>query len=242
MGFLDWMRNRGSQATSKRPEREVYLSFGERAALKRLVQHFDDGLIGWQGGKPRAWEADLEVTATRLGFRDPFGQEPVRIGQIESEALSKFQQACEQDTAFGSSQVKSDIQALKSALERKGKPRELPSWELKSEPQEFSPSVPQSKAVKEPGQPFERGDRVIAHEPYYYGGRPKSNPETPGIVDGVYDGGRLVSYHRKGMVPGNVPVENIRHASEQDLKKHHGEFATLEAKVQQESRGLSWDR
>jgi hypothetical protein len=103
----------------------------------------------------------------------------------------------------------------------------------------FEPNAPKPK---QPGEPFERGDRIVADEPFLYGGKPKLNPDTPGIVDGVYDDRNIVCYHRLGMPPGNVPVESVRHASEQDLKKYETEFATLEAKLQHQNRGLAWDR
>jgi hypothetical protein len=129
MGFLDWVRGRATQV-AKQPEKETFLSFGERAALKRIVQHFDDGLVGWQPGKPRAWETDLEAMATRLGFRDPFGDTPVRLEGNEVEAVSQLHAACQKDAEFGDYQMKSDIGALQRALERDGKPQPLPAWEL----------------------------------------------------------------------------------------------------------------
>jgi antirestriction protein ArdC len=40
---------------------------------------------------------------------------------------------------------------------------------------------------------FRSGDKIIAKEPYYYGGRPKKNPDTPGIVQSLYNNGSMVS-------------------------------------------------
>ena len=239
MGLLDWIRNRPAQ-NAKQPETEVFLSQGERAALGRTVQHFYDGLMGWQPGKPREWEADLDATVTRLGFRDPFGNKPVRLEPQEAEAVRKLQAACEKDAESGNYQVQHDIQAIKEALERNGKPQPLPAGELTHEAAPPVPSPP--PAPKEPGSPFERGDRVIADERFYYGGKPKGNPYSPGIVDGVYDGGKMVCYERLGSPPGNSPAASVRHANSQDMKKYEKEFDALEAKVQQQSRGPSWDR
>jgi len=118
MGLLDWMkpgRAGGRQSVAEAPR--TFLSRGERAALKRLIGHFDDGLFGWNKGKPRAWEADLEGTAERLGFRDRFGAEPVRLSEKEARAINHFQRVCEKDAAdLGSSQMKADICSLKSGI------------------------------------------------------------------------------------------------------------------------------
>ena len=86
MGLLDWMkpaRAGGRQSVAETPG-QTFLSRGERAALKRLIEHFDDGLIDWNKGKSRAWETDLEGTAERLGFRDRFGAEAVRLSEKEA--------------------------------------------------------------------------------------------------------------------------------------------------------------
>jgi hypothetical protein len=175
-----------------------------------------------------------------LGSRDPFGHKPVRLERNEAEAVTQLKVACEKDVEFAAPQLKSDIDALGRAVQRNGRPEELPAWELRSEPSSLGPSPSQS--VKAPGEAFERGDRIIAHEPYFYGGKPKKDPDTPGIVDGVYDNGRLVCYHRLGMPPGNVPTESIRHASGPDLKRFENTFATLDAKLQQPEKARSWER
>lgn len=106
---------------------------------------------------------------------------------------------------------------------------------------DVKPNAPR-EGIKQPGEAFGRGDRIIADEPFGYGGIRRSNPDTPGIVDGVYDNGKFVCYHRLGMPPGNVPAEPVRHASGQDLKKHEKDFATLEAKLQQQNRSHAWER
>jgi antirestriction protein ArdC len=75
------------------------------------------------------------------------------------------------------------------------------------------------------------GDKIIAHEPYYYGGKPRENPETPAIVQSLYHDGSMVSYMRlNDSVNGNKSLEygDMRHATPQDLQKYSTEFAELE--------------
>jgi hypothetical protein len=98
--------------------------------------------------------------------------------------------------------------------------------------------------VKQPGDPFEKGDRIVADEPFLYGGKPKENPDTPGVVDSVYGSGdkKTVCYRRVGMPPGNTDVENVRHATEQDMKKYEKELGVLEERTPTRGREVNWER
>jgi|GEM_PF-3480925 len=105
------------------PER--FLSFGERAALKRLVGHFDDGLFV-RGTELGPWQDRLEATARRLGFYDPFGSRSVRISNAETDAIENLYLACKRQIASGelSDQMKSDASTIGLALGRTGPPVE----------------------------------------------------------------------------------------------------------------------
>jgi hypothetical protein len=78
-------------------EESVFLSYGERCALRRMIAHFDDGLVGHkQAGN---WNKAFDGMAERLGLRprDPFGDQPVRISDQEAEALRSFQRVYNHD-------------------------------------------------------------------------------------------------------------------------------------------------
>jgi hypothetical protein len=84
------------------------------------------------------------------------------------------------------------------------------------------------------------GDRIVAFEPYHYGGKPKKQPETPAIVQSIYANGQFVSYMRldsNGNLTenGNRPVEDpsTRLADAADLKQFHQQFSVLEAKFRE---------
>jgi hypothetical protein len=129
MGFLDWMRKKDGGAAAVVKEQSVSLSYGERCALRRMTQHFDDGLVGCKHGGD--WEKTFDKMAERLSLRprDPFGDQPVSISAREAEALRKFQKVYEEDANGvypGNQQMQSDAEAVRHALEREGKP-ETPS-------------------------------------------------------------------------------------------------------------------
>jgi hypothetical protein len=78
---------------------------------------------------------------------------------------------------------------------------------------------------------FELGDKIIAREPYYYGGKPKRNPETPAIVQSLYSNESMISYMRlHDRANGNKSIAHgeMRHATPQDLAKYSTEFVELE--------------
>ena len=97
MGSLDWMKGHGKGAEK---EPKVFLSHGDRWALRRMIQHFDDGLLGNQGGE---WRKTFDKMAERLTlrFRDPFGDRSVSVSAKEAEALSAFQNMYERHAADG---------------------------------------------------------------------------------------------------------------------------------------------
>jgi antirestriction protein ArdC len=75
---------------------------------------------------------------------------------------------------------------------------------------------------------FKPGDKIIAHEPYYYA---RKNPEAPAIIQSLYNNGSMVSYMRlNDRENGNKSVDygEMRHATAQDLAKYSTEFAELE--------------
>jgi len=130
MDPLDWIkRGKNGRDTSRHysPEKKVFLDHGERAALKRLVQLYDDGLIGTPQAKIPGWEKDLDATARRLGFRDRFGHRVVQLSDKEAHAVRAFGQDCQQDAAaFGDhSQIRTDIDVVSEALQRNA-PRQSP--------------------------------------------------------------------------------------------------------------------
>ena len=97
--------------------------------------------------------------------------------------------------------------------------------------------------IKQPGEPFKRGDRVVVYEPYHYGRNVKRPPCGPGVVDSVYHNGMLVSYERAGKPPRNAPTEEVRHATAEDTQKYASEFAAIETKIQTRERPTpSWER
>ncbi|MBV9442045.1 MAG: DUF1738 domain-containing protein [Acidobacteriaceae bacterium] len=101
----------------------------------------------------------------------------------------------------------------------------------------------QTATIKSQTVPYNPGDKIIAFEPYHYGGRPKKEPETPGIVQSVYADGQYVSYMRldsNGNLRenGNKPVNDrsLRLADSTDLKQFDKQFAQLESKFRETSR------
>jgi len=87
-----------------------------------------------------------------------------------------------------------------------------------------------------PTGPFKPGDRVMAYEPYFYGGKPKPNPWTPAIVATLYSNDPYISYVRPQDVNGNKAVEyaskgDMHHATPQELEQHQTEFAILEQRL-----------
>lgn len=98
--------------------------------------------------------------------------------------------------------------------------------------------------LKQPGDPFKRGDRVVVYEAFHLGRDLKAAPRyAPGIVSSVHHNGTLVSYERGGRLSANAAKEDVRHATEQDLGKYEKEFCALEAKIQMaHRRAPSWER
>jgi hypothetical protein len=83
---------------------------------------------------------------------------------------------------------------------------------------------------------FQPGDRIVAFEPYYYGGKPKKQPETPGIVQSIYAEGQFVAYMRLkhggnlDLATRSIDDPNLRLADILDLKEFAQQFAKLETK------------
>jgi antirestriction protein ArdC len=101
----------------------------------------------------------------------------------------------------------------------------------------------QAASGNDAAPPYKPGDKIVAFEPYHYGGKPKKEPETPGIVQSVYADGRYVSYMRldgNGNLRenGNKPVDDrgLRLADETDLEQFGKQFAQLETAFGETSR------
>ena len=111
-----------------------------------------------------------------------------------------------------------------------------------------SPAVSNERAqpkarIKQPGDPFKRGDRIVVYESFHLGRELKPDPHyAPGVVTAVYHRGTLVSYERGGRLPANAAVEDIRHATEQDTRDYAQQFAAIEAKQQRRNQSVSWER
>jgi antirestriction protein ArdC len=93
-----------------------------------------------------------------------------------------------------------------------------------------------SRAHKQTTGPFKPGDKVMAYEPYFYGGKPKPDPWTPAIVQSLYNNDQYISYARNQTENGNKAVEyaekgDMRHASSDELSRYAAEFAKLEQKL-----------
>jgi hypothetical protein len=96
--------------------------------------------------------------------------------------------------------------------------------------------------IKEPGEPFRTGDPVVVYEPFHSGRQAKRPPSEPGIVNTVYHDGKLINYERAGRRSGNAPAEDVRHATEQDVRDYAKQFAAIEVKIQRRTRSVSWER
>lgn len=96
--------------------------------------------------------------------------------------------------------------------------------------------------IKEPGAPLRVGDRVVVYEPFHNGREAKRPPREPGVVNAVYHDGTLINYERTGRRPGNAPTEDVRHATEQDMRDYAKQFDALEAKLQRRGRSSGWER
>ena len=99
--------------------------------------------------------------------------------------------------------------------------------------------IQSSTRIKQPGDPFKRGDRVVIYEAWHLGRELKPDPQhAPGIVLSIHHNGTLVRYERGGRLPAHAAVEDVRHATELDVHKYGNEFAAIEAKVAQQRRPL----
>lgn len=110
-----------------------------------------------------------------------------------------------------------------------------------------SPAVSTQRAqpkarIKQAGDPFRTGDRVVVYEPFHNGRDAKRPPREPGVVNAVYHDGTLINYERAGRRSGNAPTEDVRHANEQDSRDYAKQFAAIETKVQRRDRSLSRER
>lgn len=94
----------------------------------------------------------------------------------------------------------------------------------------------QQEISRLPDAGFKPGDRVMAHEPYHYGGAPKRNPWVPAIVQSLYHNDQMISYARNSSENGNMAVEyaikgSMRHATPKDLEQFASEFTKVEGKL-----------
>ncbi len=102
-----------------------------------------------------------------------------------------------------------------------------------------------TEEASQPANPprFKSGDKIVAFEPYHYGGKPKKEPETLGIVQSIYADGQYVSCMRldgKGSLRenGNKTTDDrgLQLANSADLKQFGKQFAELESKFRETSR------
>ena len=102
----------------------------------------------------------------------------------------------------------------------------------------------QKARIKQPGDAFKIGDRVVVYETWPLGREFKPQPcFSPGIVSAVQHNGTVVSYERGGRLPSNAAIEDVRHATKQDLSKYEKDFCALEAKIRTMRRHApSWER
>jgi hypothetical protein len=102
-----------------------------------------------------------------------------------------------------------------------------------------SPEKEQQPRFKQPGAPFQKGDRVVVYETWHLGRELKPDPHyAPGIVSSVHHNGTLVSYERGGRLPANAAVEDVRHATEAEAHKYANEFSAIEANIERQQRPL----
>lgn len=87
---------------------------------------------------------------------------------------------------------------------------------------------------------FRPGDKIVAFEPYHYGGTPKKEPETAGIIQSVYANGAFVSYMRldgNGELRenGNKSVDDkgLRLADQSEISQFEKPFAQLQSKYRE---------
>jgi hypothetical protein len=103
--------------------------------------------------------------------------------------------------------------------------------------------TPSPIRLKQPGDPFKRGDRIVVYEAYHLGLELKPDPRyAPGIVSSVHHDGTLVSYEKGGRLPASAAIEDVRHATERDASEYAEQFSAIEAKLQRRDRSVSWER
>lgn len=107
---------------------------------------------------------------------------------------------------------------------------------------EQTPTTPPVR-LKQPGDAFKRGDRIVIYETFHLGHELKPDPRyAPGIVSAVNHNGTRVNYDRGGRLRANAAIEDIRHATEQDTRDYAKQFAAIEAEIQRRTRSLGWER
>jgi hypothetical protein len=110
-------------------ERSVFLSYGERWALRSMTEHFDDGLVGYK--QDGDWEKTFDKMAERLSLRprDPFGDSASKHrregGEGAQQVSEDIRDGCQWGLS-GNQQMRSDAKRIGDALKRDGKPENLP--------------------------------------------------------------------------------------------------------------------
>jgi hypothetical protein len=96
----------------------VVLGPDDRAAVKRLLHNYDDGVMG-AVSTDLTWQMNLDATAGRLGLRDPFGQRHVELKTHEVEALKGLHKLYEEEKQYYRCDgMDADTEALGNALKR----------------------------------------------------------------------------------------------------------------------------
>ncbi len=115
----------------------------------------------------------------------------------------------------------------------------LLDWMKKSAKlREQNPAMPPMR-LRPPGSTVKRGDRIVVYEAFHLGRELKPDPRySPGIVSSVNHDGTRVNYERGGRLPANAAIEDIRHATEQDMRDYATQFVAIEAAIRRRNRSL----
>jgi len=109
-----------------------------------------------------------------------------------------------------------DHQLARQREESGLEPERAPVPKPKPEPKK---TPPKQVRPKQPGDPFKRGDRVIVYETFHHALELERPRYALGVVASVYHNGTLVNYERLGRLPANAVIEDVRHATQEELEK-----------------------
>jgi|ERR1700733_11598952 hypothetical protein len=101
---------------------------------------------------------------------------------------------------------------------------------------------PEPIRLKQPGDPFKRGDRVIVYETFHHARELKHPRYVLGVVASVYHNGTLVNYGRLGRLPANAAIEDVQHATREELEKYGNRFDAIAGRMQRQNRGAGYER